>query len=52
MVQYQQTCVSQTMDGHFVELLEYQKKKEIALDDNFKKLQAKILTIVGHFSKV
>ena len=40
------------MDGHFAELLEYQKKKEIALDDNFKKLKAKILTIVGHFSKV
>ena len=41
------------MDDYFVELLEDQrKKKEIALDDTFKKLQSKILTIMGPFSIV
>ena len=33
-------------------LEEQRKKKEIALDDTFKKLQSKILTIMGLFSKV
>ena len=41
------------MDDYFVELLEDQrKKKEIVLDDTFKKLQSKILTIMGPLSKV
>ena len=36
-----------TTDDYFVELLEYQKKKkEIALDDTFKKLQTKIITML------
>ena len=39
------------MDDYFVDLLEDQKK-EIALDDTLKKLQAKILTIMGRLSKV
>ena len=41
------------MDDYFVELLEDQRKKEeIVLDDIFKKLQSKILTIMGPLSKV
>ena len=41
------------MDGCFVELLKDQeKKKEIALDETFKKFQTKILTIMGPLSKV
>ena len=41
------------MDGCFVELLKDQeKKKEIALDETFKKLQTKILTTMGPLSKV
>ena len=41
------------MDDYFVELLEDQRqKKEIALDDTFRKLQSKILTIKGPLSKV
>ena len=41
------------MDDYFVELLEDQRKKnEIDLDDTFKKLQSKILTIMGPLSKV
>ena len=41
------------MDDYFVELLEDQrKKKEIVLVDTFKKLQSKILTIMGPLSKV
>ena len=41
------------MDDYFVELLEDQrKKKEIVLDDTFKKLQSKILTIMRPLSKV
>ena len=44
---------AKNMDDYFVELLEDQKKKkEIALDDTFKKLQSKILTIMGPLSKV
>ena len=44
---------AKTMDGCFVELLKDQeKKKEIALDETFKKLQTKILTIMGPLSKV
>ena len=40
---------AKTMDDYFVELLEDQKKKkEIALNDILKKLQTKILTIMGH----
>ena len=35
------------MDDYIVELLEDQRKKEIVLDDTFKKLQSKILTIMG-----
>ena len=43
---------AKNMDDYFVELLEDQrKKKEIALDDTFKKLQSKIPTIMGPFSK-
>ena len=43
---------ARTMDDYFVELLEedQKKKKEIALDDNFTKLQIKILTIMGLLS--
>ena len=38
---------------YFVKLLEDQKKKkEITLDDTFKKLQTKILTVMGPLSKV
>ena len=40
------------MDDYIVELLEDQRKKEIVLDDTFKKLQSKILTIMGPLSKV
>ena len=41
------------MDDYFVELLEDQrKKKEATLDDTFRKLQSKILTIMGPLSKV
>ena len=41
------------MDDYFVELVEDQrKKKKIALVDTFKKLQSKILTIMGPLSKV
>ena len=41
------------MDDYFVELLEDQrKKKEIVLDDTFKKLQSKILMIMTPLSKV
>ena len=41
------------MDDYFVELLEDQRKKnEIDLDDTSKKLQSKILTIMGPLSKV
>ena len=41
------------MDDYFVELLQGQrKKKEIPLDDTFKKLQSKIVTIMGPLSKV
>ena len=42
------------MDHYFIEFLEDQgEKKEIALDDTFKKLQSKILlTIIGPLSKV
>ena len=43
---------AKTMDDYFVELFEDQKKKEIALDDAFKKLQTKVLTIMGPLSKV
>ena len=44
---------AKNMDDFFTELLEDQtKKKEIALDDTFKKLQSKILTVIGPFSKV
>ena len=44
---------AKNMDDYFAELLEDQKKKkEIALDDTFKKLQSKILTIMGPLSKV
>ena len=44
---------AKNMDDYFVELLEDQrKKKEIVLDDTFKKLQSKILTIMGPLSKV
>ena len=44
---------TKTMDDYFVELLENQKKKkETALDDTFRKLQTKILTIMGRLSKV
>ena len=43
---------AKNMDDYFVELLEDQRKEEIALDDIFKKLQSKILTIMGHLSKV
>ena len=44
---------AKNMDDYFVELLEDQrKKKEILLDDTFKKLQSKILTIMGPLSKV
>ena len=44
---------AKTVDDYFVELLEDQKKKkEIAPDDTFKKLQAKILKIMGPLSKV
>ena len=43
---------AKNMDDYFVELLEDQRKEEIALDDIFKKLQSKILTIVGPLSKV
>ena len=44
---------AKNMDDYFVELLEDQrKKKEIALDDTFKKLQSKILTIMEPLSKV
>ena len=40
---------AKTMDDYFAELLEDQKKKkEIALNDILKKLQTKILTIMGH----
>ena len=43
---------AKTMNDYFVELLEDQKKKkEIALDDTFKKLQTKILTIMVPHSK-
>ena len=43
---------SKTMGDYFVELLEDQKKKkEIALGNTFKKLQTKILTIMGPLSK-
>ena len=41
-----------TTDDYFVELLEYQKKKkEIALDNTFKKLQTKIITIMDPLAK-
>ena len=41
------------MDEYFVKLLEHQKKKKgIALDNTFKKIQSKILTIIGPLSKV
>ena len=41
------------MDDYFVELLEDQrKKKEATLDDTFRKLQSKILTIMGPLRKV
>ena len=44
---------AKTVDDYFVELLEDQKKKkEIALDDTFNKLQTKILKIMGPLSKV
>ena len=44
---------AKNMDDYFVELLEDQrKKKEIVLDYTFKKLQSKILTIMGPLSKV
>ena len=44
---------AKNMDDYFVELLEHQrKKKEIALYDTIKKLQSKILTIMGPLSKV
>ena len=44
---------AKTVDDYFVELLEDQKKKkEIAPDDTFKKLQAKILKIMGPLNKV
>ena len=43
---------ARAMNDYFVELLEDQKKKkEIALDDTFKKLQTKILTIMVSLSK-
>ena len=41
---------AKTMDDYFVELLKNQNK--IAVDDTFKKLQTKILTIMGSLSKV
>ena len=43
---------AKNMDDYFAELLKDQRKKEIALDDTFKKLQSKILTIMGPLSKV
>ena len=44
---------AKTMDVYLVELLEDQKKKkEVALDDTFKNLQMKILTIMGPLSNV
>ena len=44
---------AKNMDDYFVELLQGQrKKKEIPLDDTFKKLQSKIVTIMGPLSKV
>ena len=44
---------AKNMDDYFAELLEdHRKKKEIAQDDTFKKLEWKILTIMGLISKV
>ena len=44
---------AKTVDDYFVGLLKDQKKKkEIALDDTFNKLQTKILKIMGPLSKV
>ena len=43
---------AKNMDDYFVELLEDQRKKEIALDDTFKKLQSKTLTIMRPLRKV
>ena len=40
------------MDDYFVELLEDQRKKKWIALDTFKKLQSKILTIMGPFSIV
>ena len=41
-----------TMDDYFVELEESEKEKKIELGDTLKKLQTKILTIMGPLSKV